>query len=230
MKITQKLIPKPSKRRSGDKIKGVKFIVAHDTGNDNSTALQNVNYYINSKDEMSASAHTFIDDKDIIECVPLDEKAWHVRYNVPVDNTIFGVDANDYAIGVELCYFSKDKERSLKAYNNYVEYIAQKTLEYNLNPKTKIVGHYTLDPGRKTDPINAFKTFNKTWEDFIKDLSEARIRLSEPTKPVETVVVPKQVETPKNDQICVDKKEVTDKVKKKEVLGLFALIKKLLNL
>ena len=230
MNITQKLIPKPSKRRSGDKLRGVKFLVAHDTGNDNSTALQNVNYFINSANEVSASAHTFIDDKDIIECVPLDEKAWHVRYNVPTDNAMFGVDANDYAIGVALCYFSKDKERSLKAYNNYVEYIAQKTLEYNLNPKTKIVGHYTLDPGRKTDPINAFKTFNKTWEDFIKDLSEARILLSEPTKPVETVVVPKQVETPKNDQICVDKKEVTEKVQKKEVLGLFGLIKKLLNL
>jgi len=230
MKTTQKLLPAPSKRRSGEKLKGVKFIVAHDTGNDNSTALQNVNYFINSANEVSASAHTFIDDKDIIECVPLDEKAWHVRYNVPTDNAMFGVDANDYAIGVELCYFSKDKERSLKAYNNYVEYIAQKTLEYNLNPKTKIVGHYTLDPGRKTDPINAFKTFGKTWEDFIKDLSEARILLSEPTKPVETVVVPKQVETPKNDQICIDKKEVTDKVQKKEVLGLFGLIKKLLNL
>ena len=230
MNITQKLIPKPSKRRSGDKLRDVKFLVAHDTGNDNSTALQNVNYFINSANEVSASAHTFIDDKDIIECVPLDEKAWHVRYNVPTDNAMFGVDANDYAIGVELCYFSKDKERSLKAYNNYVEYIAQKTLEYNLNPKTKIVGHYTLDPGRKTDPINAFKTFNKTWEDLIKDLSEARILLSEPTKPVETVVVPKQVETPKNDQICVDKKEVTEKVQKKEVLGLFGLIKKLLNL
>lgn len=225
IKITQKLIPKPSARRSGDKIKGVKFIVAHDTGNDNSTAMQNVNYFITSANEMSASAHTFIDDKDIIECVPLDEKAWHVRYNVPVDNTMFGVDANDYAIGVELCYFSKDKERSLKAYNNYVEYIAQKTLEYNLNPKTKIVGHYTLDPGRKTDPINAFKTFGKTWEDFIKDLSEARIRLSEPVKKPEPVIVP-----PVKDEVCVDKKEITDKVQKKEVLGLFALIKKLLKL
>ncbi len=225
MKITQKLIPVPSKRRSGDKLKGVKFIVAHDTGNDGSTALQNVNYYINSKDEMSASAHTFIDDKDIIECVPLDEKAWHVRYITTTDNNMFGVDSNDYAIGVELCYFSKDKERSLKAYNNYVEYIAQKTLEYNLNPKTKIVGHYTLDPGRKTDPINAFKTFNKTWEDFIKDLSEARIRLSEPVKQSEPVIVP-QVK----NEVCIDKKEVTDKVQKKEVLGLFALIKKLLGL
>ena len=56
------------------------------------------------------------------------------------------------------------------------------------------------------------------------------MRLSEPVKQVEQVITPKQVELAKNDQICVDKKEVTDKVQKKEVVGLFALIKKLLNL
>lgn len=224
MKITQKYLPKGSKRRSGDKLKGIKFIVAHDTGNDNSTALQNVNYFTNSANEMSASAHTFIDDKEIIECVPLDEKAWHVRYNVPTDNVMFGVDANDYAIGVELCYFSKDKERSLKAYNSYVEYIAQKTLEYNLNPKTKIVGHYTLDPGRKTDPINAFKTYDKTWEAFITDVCNKRDELTKPVV-VETV--------PIKQEVCIDNSQITDikdKVHKKEVLGLFALIKKLFKL
>lgn len=224
MKITQKYLPKGSKRRSGDKLKGIKFIVAHDTGNDNSTALQNVNYFINSANEMSASAHTFIDDKEIIECVPLDEKAWHVRYNVPTDNVMFGVDANDYAIGVELCYFSNDKERSLKAYSNYVNYIAEKTITYNLNPKNKIVGHYTLDPARKTDPINAFKTFNKTWEQFIEDVCTARAILTNPQ--------PVIVET-KKDEVCLDKAQVEDvkvKVKNKEVLGLFALIKKLFRL
>ena len=56
------------------------------------------------------------------------------------------------------------------------------------------------------------------------------MRLSEPVKQVEQVITPKQVESVKNEQVFVDKKELTDKVKKKEVLGLFALIKKLLNL
>ena len=137
---------------------------------------------------------------------------------------MFGVDANDYAIGVELCYFSKDKERSLKAYNNYVEYIAEKTITYNLNPKNKIVGHYTLDPARKTDPINAFKTFNKTWEQFIADVCTARDVLTNP-KPV--------IEEVKKDEVCIDKAQVEDvktRVKNKEVLGLFALIKKLFRL
>ena len=44
MKITQNYLPLGGKRRSGDKIKGVKFIVAHDTGNDGSTAAGTTAY------------------------------------------------------------------------------------------------------------------------------------------------------------------------------------------
>ena len=49
---------------------GVKFVVAHDTGNPNSTAGQNVAYYEQSRNELSASAHLFVDDREIIECIP----------------------------------------------------------------------------------------------------------------------------------------------------------------
>lgn len=161
-----------TKRRSGAKLKALKFIVAHDTGNPNSTARNNVDYYKNSCNEMSASAHVFIDDKETIECIPLNEKAWHVRYDVKTDNAMFGFDANDYAIGVELCYFPKDIARSTKAYNTYVKYIADLLKANNLDPRIHVVGHYTLDPARKTDPVNAFKFIKKTWGNFIDDLTK----------------------------------------------------------
>lgn len=167
--ITQKLLP-ISKRRSGLKNLGIKFIVCHDTGNDGSTAIQNVDYYIKSANEMEASAHTFIDDQNIINCVPLDEKAWHVRRNVTTDNELFNADANDYSIGVELCYSSKNKFDNFKAYKNYVKYIADLCKKYNLDPKKHLVGHYKLDPTRRTDPLNAFKHINKTWLQFIVDV------------------------------------------------------------
>ena len=69
----------------------VKFIVAHDTGNPGSTAQNNVSYYEKTNNETEASAHIFIDDKEIIECIPAltsnkPEKAWHVRYNQSQDN------------------------------------------------------------------------------------------------------------------------------------------------
>lgn len=165
---TQKYIQKGTKRRSGQKLLGVKFIVEHDTGNIDTTAMNNVDYFIKSANEMEASAHVFIDDVDVIECIPLDEKAWHVRYGVDIDNSIYGVDANDSALGIELCFFS-DVERTKKAYNNYVQYIKELSAKYKL-PKTSHIAHATLDPTRRSDPHTAFKTIGKTWEQFLVDL------------------------------------------------------------
>lgn len=173
MKIIQKYIPVGTKRRSGNYIKGVAFIVAHDTGNPESTALGNVNYYIKSANEESASAHAFVDDIQVVECLPHTEKAWHVRYNVPKDNEIFGMDANDWALGIELCYFPSDLERTKKAYENYVQYIASLVTKNHIDAKTHIVGHYLLDPSRRTDPLNAFQYLGKDWADFENDIDEA---------------------------------------------------------
>lgn len=163
-------LPSGSKRRSGIKLKRVGFVVDHDTGNPNSTAQGNVNYYKNSAYQQSASANVFIDDKEILICVPIWEKAWHVIYNKPIDNQMFGDDANDIAIGVELCYFPNDKARSMKAYEKYVWYNAWLAYEFKLNISKHFVGHSTLDPGRKTDPENAFRYIGKTFSQFLKDV------------------------------------------------------------
>ena len=61
---------------------------------------QNVNHYKNTYMEPWAStAHFFVDDKECIINVPIDEKAWHVLYDTPTDNYYFGDDANDAAFG-----------------------------------------------------------------------------------------------------------------------------------
>lgn len=183
--ITQKNIPVPSQRRSGLKNLGVFFLVAHDTGNDGSTALQNATYFVNSANAMQASAHFFVDDKDIFCSVPENEKAWHVRYIAPADNIIFGKDANDWALGIELCYHSGNtKVNNFAAYKNYVDLMAALCVKYNLSPAERIVGHYKLDPTRRTDPINAFKFIGKTWDGFIDDVEKAVISLQPvPTPP-----------------------------------------------
>lgn len=168
--ITQMFIPVNTKRRSGQKLLGVQFIVCHDVGVDSSTALQNANYYIKSANEVEASAHFFVDDKQIIQVIPSEEKAWHVRRSVTTDNQLFGLDANDYALSVELCYSTRNAFDSRKAYENYCILIADLCHKYNLDPKKHLVGHYTLDPTRRSDPINAFQTIGKTWNDFISDV------------------------------------------------------------
>lgn len=180
--IKTQYLTKGTKRRSGIKMPRVGFVVGHDTGNPGSTAKGNVNYYENSRNEMSASAHTFIDDKEIIECIPATigtpEKAWHVLYNVTKDNEMYGDDANDIAIGVELCYGESYKNGKLtnkiddkESYKRYIWYIAYVCYKFKLDPSKYITGHYVLDPKRKTDPaLNSFVKMGITWSKFLNDV------------------------------------------------------------
>lgn len=164
------LLPVPSKRRSGIKVDPIKYLVAHDTGNKNSTARQNVEFYKKSAFEDEASAHAFVDDKEVIWCIPEDEKAWHVRYSAGLPPNTKGSYANDCALGIELCFFD-DQERTKKAYANYCAELGKLCTKYNLNPYTDIYPHENLDPSRRSDPFSAFLTIGKTWTDFTIDVA-----------------------------------------------------------
>lgn len=165
----------PSVRRACLTMDKVRFLVAHDTGNPRSTAAANVAYYTRTAYDkgQEASAHLFVDDKEIIECIPfltsdLPEKAWHVVYKTPLDNVLFGADANDAAGGIELCYGNGIDMQ--KAYARFVWVIAYACYHFGLNPSKDITGHYILDPTRKVDPKNAFALLGITLEDFIRDV------------------------------------------------------------
>ena len=172
--ITPAYLSSPSKRRSGLLMSpGIKFIVAHDTGNPNSTARGNRNYYENSRDKDSASAHIFVDDKEIIECIPAltsdkPEKAWHVLYGLPTDNQLFGFNANDAAIGVEYCY--GENINADESYRKYIWVMAKICSKYGLNPASSIVGHCFLDPKRKTDPVSGLLQSRRTYDQLLKDI------------------------------------------------------------
>lgn len=170
--ITTKYLPKPSRRRSGLPIGKVRFLVAHDTGNPGSSASGNVNYYINSAKTESASAHIFVDDKQIIECIPAltapPEKAWHVLYGKPKDNQLYGANANDAAIGVEYCYGRGID--SDKAYDKYVWVLAKLCYAFKLDPSKDIAGHFFLDPERKTDPVTGLAHSRRTYDQLLKDV------------------------------------------------------------
>lgn len=121
---------------------------------------------------MSASAHIFVDDRQIIECIPFltgpAEKAYHVVYNVTTDNVMFGADANDAAGGVELCHGGSINLN--ESYKRYVWVMAYACYRYGLNPASDIVGHYTLDPGRRSDPMGPLRQLGKTFADFVRDV------------------------------------------------------------
>lgn len=169
--IRKKYLTKGSKKRPGNRITP-QFVVAHDTGNPGSTANGNVSYYTNVQNELSASAHLFVDDKEIIECVPAltsnPERAYHVVYNTPKDNLLFGDDANDIAIGVELCFGGKVNNE--EAYKRYVWVIAYICYKFDMDPSKDIVSHKILDPGRKIDPDNGLSKMGKTYAQLKRDI------------------------------------------------------------
>jgi N-acetylmuramoyl-L-alanine amidase len=162
-----------SKRRSGFLMTpGVKFIVAHDTGNPGSTARGNVRFYERSRDEISASAHLFVDDTQIIECIPAltgpPEKAWHVLYKRKEDNILYGHNSNDAAIGVEYCFGGNIIAD--EAYRRVVWVMAYACWRFNLDPAISIVGHHILDPGRKIDPMNGLSHSRRSYSQLLKDV------------------------------------------------------------
>lgn len=170
-------------RRMGILMPSVRFIVLHDVGNDGegkgTTARNNISYYRNTASPnpaILASAHTFIDDREILECIPATlgkpEKAWHVMYNLPHDNRIFGSESNDTAIGVELCYFPNDRARSLEAYKKFVWYCAFLAYHFKLDVNKCFIGHEHLDPRNKIDPSHGLKFSGKSYAQCIMDIKQ----------------------------------------------------------
>lgn len=193
--ITQSMLPLPSKRRSGKLMPSVRFLVAHDTGNPRSTARNNVSFYTRTAQEVAASAHLFVDDKEIIECVPAfanAEKAWHVWYSTPIDNELYGVNANDCAIGIEYCY--GNNINADEAYKRYVWVMAKLCHQYHLKPDRDIVGHHFLDPARKTDPVTGLAQSRRSYEQLIRDV-HAMFKLFEGDQAVVAAAFPRNMIT-----------------------------------
>lgn len=164
-----------SKRRPGPTMllnPGVKFVVAHDTGNPESTARGNVSFYENSRDLISASAHIFVDDRQILECIPaltgVPEKAWHVLYERKEDNILFGFNSNDAAISVEYCYGTNINAD--EAYRRYIWVMAYICWKFQLDPRVSIVGHHILDPSRKSDPVSGLLQSRRTYSQLLQDV------------------------------------------------------------
>jgi len=198
--IIKRYLPCPSDRRRGLLMSpGVRYIVAHDTGNPGTTARQNVAYFTNQPN-LSASAHLFVDGEEIIECVPAltgpPEKAWHVLYNTVIDAHLYGHKANDAAIGIEYCYGGAiDADQ---AYARYVWLIAYACHRYGLDPARAVVGHFLLDPQRKTDPVSGLMHSRRSYDQLLRDVvSEYHECLGQPDphaaepkrEPVPVVVV-----------------------------------------
>jgi N-acetylmuramoyl-L-alanine amidase len=180
-RIIPQYIPPFSLRRSCETIDKVVFIVAHDTGNENSTALENVSYYVRTcngdpgdPNWHAASAHIFVDDKNIIECVPAltaaPEKAWHIQRIASADNQLYGCDSNDAAIGVEYCFGPKiDAD---EAYKRYIWVLAFICYRFKLDVKSAVCGHFILDPARRHDPVYGLSYSRRSYDQLLNETAQ----------------------------------------------------------
>jgi N-acetylmuramoyl-L-alanine amidase len=165
--------PGPDPRRA-------RFLVAHDTGNPGSTAAGNIRFYTSTYLTLKpSSAHLFVDDQHILECVPAltgpPEKAWHVLYDRQEDNILYGCNSNDAAIGVEYCYGGHINAD--EAYRRYVWVLAYLCVHFDLDPRRDITGHCFLDPGRKKDPVSGLLHSRRSYPQLLADVAAVFLRI-----------------------------------------------------
>ncbi|AHM56425.1 N-acetylmuramoyl-L-alanine amidase XlyA [Peptoclostridium acidaminophilum DSM 3953] len=103
-------IPKSKSKRPGTKMSPL-YITIHNTGNPKSTARNERNYLTNPNNTGSASFHIVVDEKEIIEAIPLDEVAYHSGNS----------GGNKMSIGIEIC----ESGNQAKVIENATELIAK---------------------------------------------------------------------------------------------------------
>lgn len=149
-------------RRTADKIK---YLVVHYTANNGDTARNNCNYY--HENVVKASAHFFVDDKEVCCCVPWDNIAWHCggkKYPHSAGGAVFGFCTNSNSIGIELC--SRKTDTGIYYFTDEVieraaKFIAQQMKIYGLGIE-RVVRHY--DVTGKYCPAPFIDSWE--WKDF----------------------------------------------------------------
>ena len=134
MNIIQDFIPVGRKNRPGKKLNGPKYITIHDTANPSkgANALMHARY-LKGDDAANrpASWHFTVDDRNIVQHLPLDEVGWHAGDGSKGPG-------NTSSIAIEICE-NADGDRT-KAEENAAELVAQLLRQFGL-PIDAVVQH-----------------------------------------------------------------------------------------
>ena len=162
MKIN-KLIAHSSNFTKGRKQK-IQFLVIHYTANNGDLAKSNCNYFKSSN--RNASAHYFVDEKEIWQSVEDNNTAWHCG----TSGRYYHNKCRNYnAIGIELCSERDSKGNyyfNNETINNAIELTKMLMKKYNI-PIENVVRHY--DVTRKVCPA-PFVSNSIAWNNFKNSL------------------------------------------------------------
>lgn len=144
MKYTQRHLdrtPHNLKYKYGESFKATE-ITYHQTSN-KAPAINERNYLNNRTDKQYIGFHIVVDDKQAIECLPLNIQSWHSG-----DGS--NGAGNMKSIGIEIAYSTHDDVNLRnKAIENGAEVIAKVMKDYNI-PLNKVKSHY--DRSKKNCP------------------------------------------------------------------------------
>lgn len=158
-------------------LSSVRFVVIHNTGNENDSSAGNASFFSRYGDgnTRNAGAHFFIDQDGVIyQTIKLDKIAWAV--GDPVQTTSHGAASlhgkctNTNSVSIELCdIVSKNPSKAMiESTKEVIAYIRQ----HCKNAKT-VCRHYDVSgkdcPERMT---NATDTKKKRWLNFLEAIGE----------------------------------------------------------
>lgn len=145
----------------------IDFVVAHYTGNEEDNAKSNANFFVSA--DRQASAHFFVDDKNIYQSVKLKDVAWHCGSETGV--YYHNKCRNVNSLGVEMCCTAGNYKISNKTLINSAYLIAELCKEAGIGAKDVdkcVLRHYDIT--HKKCPaqfVGAGKRYNE-WKKFKK--------------------------------------------------------------
>ena len=157
------LVPKGTKRRSGKKLKSVRGVTVHNTGNTSkgANADANARYQKNSANDAVNGWHWTVDEKEAIRSIPNDEIAEHSGKR----------EGNDTTVGIEIC--DNADGNILLATNNGAELAAKILKEQGFTKavwKQNIFQHNDWSGKNCPQDIRAGRPYG--WERFVDEVNK----------------------------------------------------------
>ena len=135
---------------------GTKYIVVHYTSNHGDTAKNNADYF--AREVVGASAHFFVDEKEVWESVPENRIAWHCgakSYKHPECR-------NSNSIGVEICMNDKKGKVRYGSINQAAKLVRELMQRYGIPPE-HVIRHHDVTgkycPGPMVDDPRLWQEF-----------------------------------------------------------------------
>lgn len=152
MEIIKKLVPESKWGIKCPYEMTPKGITVHNTAND-ASARNEIAYMTNN--DYETSFHYAVDDKEVVQGLPLDRNGWHASDgNGPGNRT---------TIAIEICYSKSGGEKFDKAEDNAAELIADLLKKYGWDISV-VKRHYDYAPDKKYCP---HRTMDKGWDRFL---------------------------------------------------------------